>query len=158
MQKWGSLSDLADYSGMSPRMLAYIRKDEPSVLVFREKGKRLEFDLGACNANLRKRERDKALKDAEPQDFEDAKTRKMAAEARLAELDLETKEGRLLDVETTTKTVEAYLTQLRSQLITAPQRHAPAMVGMKSIPEATMKLEAMCTELMGALSNGHSGD
>lgn len=154
MQKWGSLNDLADVTRLSVRTLNYIRRDEPNVLVFRSKGKRVEYDLGACNANLRDRAAAQALKSAEPKDFEDARTRKMAAEARLAELELAAAERRMVPADETARLVESLLTQLRAQLVTLPGRHGPQMVGLKSELEAVARLEAAVEEAMGAMAAG----
>lgn len=156
MPKWGTLQELSEVSKLSERTLGYIRRDEPNVLVSRpRKGGRgglIEYDLGACNANLRDRAAAMAVKSAEPKDFDEARTRKMAAEARLAELELAAAERRMVPAEETDQVVDALLTQLRSQLVTLPQRHAPQVVGLRTIVEAQTRLEAAIEEVMGALS------
>lgn len=152
MQRWGSLNELVEMSGLSLRTLQYIRKQEPNVLVYREKGKRVEYDIPACNTNLRKRERDLAVKEAEPTDLKDAQTRKMAAEARLAEIEVALAEGRVVTVEDTAKRVQEDYAAVRAQLLTLPQRWAAQMVGLKTIVEAQTKLEQGVAEAMGRIS------
>lgn len=113
-------------------------------------GTKREYDWDACF------EWYLAMKQAAaaPQDLEEAKARKMAAEARLAELELERQEGRLVTVDDATKAVEAMLEQLRSQLQTLPQRWAPGVLGCKSLAEVTAKLDQAVTEAMTSLSEG----
>lgn len=152
LPRWGDLKTLAALSGLSVRMLAYIRKQEPNVLLYRENGKGVEFDIPACNTNLRKRERQMALKDAEPKDFEEARTRKMAAEARLAELEQARMEGRTVDVEEAARTVDGVLAQLRAQLVTFPQRWSPRLVGVPTITKVQGVLEEAIDETMRTLS------
>lgn len=152
LQKWGSLNELVEMSGLSLRTLQYIRKQEPNVLVYREKGKRVEYDIPACNTNLRKRERDLAVKEAEPTDLKDAQTRKMAAEARLAEIEVALAEGRVVTVEETAKRVQEDYAAVRAQLLTLPQRWAPQLVAVKTILEAQTKLEQAVAETMSRIS------
>lgn len=154
LQKWGSLNDLVEMSGLSLRTLQYIRKQEPNVLVYREKGKKVEYDIPACNTNLRARERALATKEAEPTDFKDAQTRKMAGEARKVELEVALTEGRLVPVEETAKQVQEAFAGVRSQLLTLPQRLAPQFVGLKTIMEAQVKLEQGITDAMTRISGG----
>lgn len=92
------------------------------------------------------------IKAAEPKDFEEARARKMAAEARLAELEQARMEGRSIDVEESARVVDAMLTQLRGQLITLPQRWAPALVGLGTLPKVQAVLEQAVEETLGALS------
>lgn len=152
LQRWGSLNELVEMSGLSLRTLQYIRKQEPNVLVYREKGKRVEYDIPACNTNLRKRERDLAVKEAEPTDLKDAQTRKMAAEARLAEIEVALAEGRVVTVEETAKRVQDDYAAVRAQLLTLPQRWAPQLVVVKTILEAQTKLEQAVAETMSRIS------
>lgn len=154
--RWGNLNNLAAVSGLSLKGLQLIRNKEPNVLIWRERGKLIEYDLAACNTNLRNRERQAALKAAEPKDFEEARTRKMAAEARLSELELARAERSQIPIEEAAQVFEAHLVQFRAQVVTLPQRWAPQLVGMRSIVEATTQLELAVADLFGALSGGLS--
>ena len=154
MQKWGNLNELAHFSGLSLRTLAYIRRQEPNVLVFREKGKRVEYDIPACNTKLRARERAMAIKEAEPKDLFEAELRKAAADARLAEIKVAREEGQLVTIEDSARLVEGLLSDLRAQLITLPQRVAPSLVGAKTVVEVQTRLDQAIAEMMTNMSAG----
>lgn len=153
MPKWCTLEGLAEATGMSIRNLQYIRKQEPNVLVYRQVGKRVEYDLAACNVNLRRRERDLAKREAEPSDLADAERREAIARARLAEIKVDVEERRLVPIEEAAKAMERMLGDLRAQLLTFPQRVAPGLVGLKSIVAVQTKLDEAIGETMKALSN-----
>lgn len=87
--RWVSLNDLAAETGLVTRTLQYIRTQEPGVLVYRTRGKVTEYQQPACAINLRKREVDKAVREAGPaDDLDSARTRKALAEAELVELEV----------------------------------------------------------------------
>lgn len=89
-----------------------------------------------------------------PADAEEAKARKLAAEARLAELELAAKEGTMVTVEDAAQAVEAKLEGLRSSLVTLPQRIAPVVLGCKTLAEVTAKLDAAVAEAMTSIAEG----
>jgi hypothetical protein len=75
----------------------------------------------------------------------------MVALARMAELAQGKMEGRLVDVDEAAGVVDRMLTQLRAQLLNFPQRWAPRLVGVKTIPEAAALLDDGVRELMALL-------
>lgn len=95
---------------------------------------------------------EEAAKD--PANEAEAKARKLAAEARLAELELAAKEGTMVTVEDAAQAVEAKLEGLRSSLVTLPQRIAPVVLGCKTLAEVTAKLDAAVAEAMTSIAEG----
>jgi hypothetical protein len=68
-------------------------------------------------------------------------------EMEVAQLD-----GSLVAVDEVAKTVGGVLSQLRAQLVTFPQRWAPALVGLPTIPKTQAVLDEAIEELMATLS------
>ena len=151
--RWGSFDDLVNTTGLAQRTLVYIREREPGVLVFRVVGKRTEYDIGSCNANLRKRERDKAEADAQRGGLDEAQTRKTTADAQLAELKVALANRTVIPIDEAAAILDSALAQLRSQLVTLPQRWAPMLVGQPTIAAATAQLDKALAELMATLTN-----
>jgi len=101
----------------------------------------------------REAEKESQLREeTKPKDSADAERRLEIARAMKAEMEVAELQHRLIPVEEAAQQVEAMLAQLRAQLITLPQRWAPALVGLKSIPELTAKLDDAIHEAMEALS------
>ena len=113
-------------------------------------GKRM-YDAPACIAWYRDAKVAEAVAAVGPDDLETQKTRKTAAEARLAELELARLEGRVVDVEAAAREVDALLDRLRAVLLAFVSRNAHLLVGRKSIPEVSGVLEGAVQELMAAL-------
>jgi phage terminase Nu1 subunit (DNA packaging protein) len=95
--RWISLNQLADETGLAVRTLQYIRAQEPSVLVTRQR-KAMEYKQPDCAINLRKRESDKAVAEANPGDLETARTRRANADAELAEIEVAKARGDVVSV------------------------------------------------------------
>lgn len=87
-------------------------------------------------------------------DSSDAATRLKTAQARLAELELDRQEGKLVAVHDAAEAVEQRLSALRSQLVTLPQRVAPVVLGCKTLAEVTAKLDAAVAEAMTSIAEG----
>ena len=95
---------------------------------------------------------DKAVEAVAPKDLDEAEKRKAIADAQLAELKLAKELRQVVTVEESARAVEVMLAQLRSTLLTVPQRYAPKVVGLKSIMEATGVLDALVVDTLTALS------
>lgn len=123
-EKWGSLADLERATGFARRTLQYIRKREPGVLVTRRRRGRVEYDIGACNVRLRRREGELAKKKAGGKTdatIAELERRKMAADARYAEVRIELLERGLVPVEESVRETEDLLLHLRSVLLAHPK-------------------------------------
>src|SRR4051812_1576980 len=80
-----------------------------------------------------------------------ARAGKMQAEARLAELALEEREGRLVPRDAVLALEQLRATELRSQIIAQPGKWAPRGVGLKTIPEVQGFLQQAVNELLETL-------
>lgn len=101
---------------------------------------------------LAKAEAEVVTKD--PTSEAEARARKLAAEARLAELELAGREGSMVAVDEAVGAVESRLAALRSQLVTLPARVAPVVLGCKTLAEVTGKLDAAVAEAMASIAEG----
>jgi len=86
-----------------------------------------------------------------------ARDRLETAKAKLAEMEIAVAEGRYIEVDTAARVVEAQLAELRSQLVTFPQRWAPLLLGLKTIPEVQVKLDEAIAGAMTSLSRNGNG-
>jgi DNA-binding transcriptional MerR regulator len=89
---------------------------------------------------------------AKPKTLADAEDRYESARALKMEMEVAELSGELVRAEDAAEEVDKMLAQLRAQLLTLPQRHAPGLVGCKTIPEVSAKLEAAIREALEALS------
>lgn len=144
--RWISLNQLAEETGLAVRTLQYIRAQEPSVLTTRQRGKLLEYKQPDCAVALRKREADKALRDAAPEaDYESERTRKTRAEASLAELELAKERGRLVAVADYEAALASVLDRLMARLRAIPVRLAHLGQPVETAAEA--EVERIAVEL-----------
>lgn len=79
-----------------------------------------------------------------------ARDRKLLADAKLAEFELAERERAMLTIADIEREISGILRRLRATLLASPQKFAPRIVGLRSIPEALVALEPCCTELMAA--------
>jgi hypothetical protein len=87
-----------------------------------------------------------------PTTFEDARTRKMTAEAELAELELAKARSELLTIADLERIVTTDYTKLRARLQALTGKLAPDVVGLKSVADATRAIEPLIREAMEELS------
>lgn len=140
--------ELANLLGLTARQVAnLVERGMPSVA---GDGRR-EYDAPACIAWYRDAKIAEAVADAGPDTLDAQRTRKTAAEARLAELELARLEGSMLTVEDAAREVDALLDRLRSVLLSFTSRHAHLLVGKRTIPEVAAVLDPAVGDLMAAL-------
>lgn len=89
-----------------------------------------------------------------PGDFEEAKTRKMAAEAELAEMELAQQRGDLVAVVDVGARVAGVLERVRARLVVIPGKLAPRLVGVETAMEARGVLEVAVGEVLAELAAG----
>lgn len=80
-----------------------------------------------------------------------ARARKMQADARLAELALAEREGRLVPRDAVLALEQLRDTELRAQIMAQPGKWATRGVGLKTIPEAQAFLQQAVNELLETL-------
>jgi hypothetical protein len=75
----------------------------------------------------------------------------MAAQARLAEMDADEREGQLLPLDSFRQILGQIVTELRARITAFPGKYAPRTVGLKSIAQAQLLLEEVSNEFLTAL-------
>ncbi len=105
-----------------------------------------------ANPWVRQYEREQAKAAKQPAKLNASRARKLEAEARLVEMDLQEREGRLVPIDDTRRVVGKMLGRLRAQLIPFPQRWAPKLAAAATVPEAERLLSTGIHELMATLS------
>jgi hypothetical protein len=78
--------------------------------------------------------------------------RKLGAETGLAELQLDQRRATVVPMDYLEQQVTAILLQMRSALRSMPGVFAPRIVGLKSVPDAQLALQAIVDEMLTALS------
>jgi phage terminase Nu1 subunit (DNA packaging protein) len=143
--KFVTQQQLADILGLSTRQ---IRNLEHEGLPLRAEGKRKLYPIPDAVRWYVQREQARV----EPTDYEEAKARKMAAEAELAEIQRDRERGRLLAIEDVEREHRKMLERLAAALKSAPAKYAPRLVGRRTVPEMMHALKAAIDDLMLALS------
>lgn len=87
--------------------------------------------------------------------IDEARRRKVVAEAELAELELAEKKHQLLTVDQFRAHLTDALERVAGQLLTMPVKLAPLVVGMKSLAKAKAVIKTFVRELMDELYAGH---
>lgn len=80
------------------------------------------------------------------------RSRKTAAEAELAEIDVARMRSEVVSVDQAEAVVVELLTNLRAQLIPFPRTAAPKLLGAKSLQELEARLEIETARIMGVLA------
>jgi hypothetical protein len=136
-----SLRQLADDVGLSARTLAHLRRSAPDALPS-VAGAAGTFELAPCVRALRRLTVERSEAEAVPGDFESARTRKITAEAELAEIevgkargevvsvaDYGTALGRILDREMARlRALPVRLSHLGAEVETAAEREVERMI------------------------------
>jgi phage terminase Nu1 subunit (DNA packaging protein) len=122
-ERWGSLKELATLSGLALRTLQYMQKQEPGVLVSRQRAGRRDFDLPKCIAALLRRAQEKARSEARQEDetIVNARRRRETAEASLAETKLAQLQRGLVPLEDHLAEIDHLLTHFRAVLLAHPR-------------------------------------
>lgn len=98
-----------------------------------------------------KREREKAKEEARPKTMDEARQRREAAEAQIAELTLGERQGSLCSVASFEQAQAATHTRIRGQCLAFPSKFGPQCVGLATIPEAVAVLEGGINDLLADL-------
>lgn len=156
--------ELARILGVDERTIQRWHKDG---LPRHGEGRGIRYPLTECIAWVRQRDREQVEAQTErgaPTDYDEAKARKMAAEAELAELELARARGTIVTVDDVERMLSAPLYRLRAKLLNLPSKWSPSLVGCRTIAEAQTRLEAAVEEAMLSLSEegeedfGEAGD
>ncbi len=113
-------------------------------------GRAILYDVAVCIAWRREEDRKEAEDLRHPKTLEEARTRKVAAEAELAELDLMERRGELGTVEEMDEVITTGFGRMRALGMGIPSRHARDFVGLKTVTAARNALRGLIAELFGA--------
>ncbi len=91
-------------------------------------------------------------------DFEEAKRRKMAAEAALVELELAKEQGAIVSIDDVSKEVSANYSALRAKLLSLPSKTASLIFTSKDLVEAKRILEDAIIEALNELVGNREED
>lgn len=119
--RWVSLGQLSKETGFAVRTLQLIRDREPGVLVTRDVGAKTEYSQPASVANLFKREREIAKREASVMSARaELQRRRDEAETRLAEMDVAEREAQLVGIDQVDLVVAEVVERLRAGIINMP--------------------------------------
>ena len=102
---------------------------------------------------MNKKNVDNLLGDAGAIDLEEAKRRKMAAEAALAEVELEKVRGTLVEMETIEKTWTELVANCRAKLLSIPAKTSPEVFAAENLTEVKAVLKGAILEALNELSD-----
>ncbi len=91
-------------------------------------------------------------------DFEEAKRRKMAAEAALVELELAKEQGAVVSIDDVSKEISANYSALRAKLLSIPSKTASLVFTSKDLVEAKRILEDAIIEALNELVGNREED
>ena len=134
--------ELADIIGKSEEWLTQMQKlpDFP-VLVKRLGRGGSDYETKDVIEWLKKREIGNYVGNTDLVDIDEAKRRKLAAEASLQELELMKEQGKLVEIEQVTKVYAEQLSNFRAKILALPSKCASAVFTAKDIKEAKDILE-----------------
>lgn len=87
-----------------------------------------------------------------------ARQRKVTADAELAELELAKVRGQLLPVDLVEARMVKIASTIRAQLLAAPGRYSPRLVGLSTLPEAQSTMDGIVRSVLNELADGYGGD
>jgi len=93
-----------------------------------------------------------AVADQRPADFDDAKTRKMTADAVLAEIEVAKVRGQVVDVDVMAKAVASDYASVRARLLALPTKLTPLIVPMTDPTEVRDTIERAVAEALEELT------
>lgn len=105
----------------------------------------------------------RALRDALPEDsaarkYEEARARKMAADAERSEMERDTMRGELVEVDVAVAMVADRLQTVRARLLNLPTKSAVKLAACRTREEVVDRLDAEVQELLEELSGGSRAD
>lgn len=145
-------SELAKLTGLSPRQIAALA-NEPGCPA-RTVGTALRFDGPRFVRWYANRKFEQGRQSVRPADFEDARARKMIAEAELSELELAVKRNELMTIEDGLKVIRAVYEGTANWMNSVPGRHAQDVVGLGTPALGEAALRKMMLTVRTALREG----
>lgn len=144
--------ELSDIIGKSEEWLTQMQKlpDFP-ILVKRLGRAGSDYDTKDVIEWLKKREIGNYVGNTDLVDIDEAKRRKLAAEASLQELELMKEQGKVVEIEQVSKVYAEQLSNFRAKILSLPTKCASAVFTAKDIKEAKEILENNVMEALNEL-------
>lgn len=112
-----------------------------------KQGKAALYDLQACEQWVQEN-----FRQEETGTLQEAKLRKLTAEAALAEIELERERGRLVEIDEVAKQVTAMLTNVRAKLLALPTKTSGLCLGLTSQAQIKEVIDNAVREALDELS------
>jgi phage terminase Nu1 subunit (DNA packaging protein) len=152
MSKIVNRSELAEIFGKSlPTVSAWITRGCP-VVERGGRGREWQFDTAAVHDWLMTNAVAAASGDTSKMDIDEARRRKLAAEATMAEIDVDQRLARLVTVEDSRRVIGAQCAMVRTRLLAMPSTWAPRLHRIKTIAEIAEVMTAAVVEALEELS------
>jgi len=143
---------LSQILAVSEETITQWQRDSNFPIESRSKGQKgNQYDTGAVIAWLKKREVDNLMVNTSAIDIEEAKRRKIAAEAGLAELELAKEQGTVVLVEDVADEFAEQVSALRAKLLSMPSKLGSLIFTAKDVTEAKEILENAMLEALNEL-------
>jgi len=124
------------------------------------KGKPWLFNVATVVQWKEQQARDSVIGNNDAVDLDEARRRKVSAEAAIAELNLQQLRGELIEVEAVAQAVADEYSNVRQRLLAMPTKLAPQVIPVDSIPEAEALIQEFIHEAIEELTQDgiYSGD
>lgn len=153
MGKQVNRTELAELHDVSlPTVSAWVRKGCP-VIERGGKGKQWIFDSAAVATWREDQAVLSAVGDTDKLDIDEARRRKTAAEAALAELELSKQKGEVAEIELISKVIGEEYAKCRAKLLSIPTRLSPLLMTIDGEGDAGQILEDAITDALSELSS-----
>ena len=151
-------AELADFFGVAKTTVDdWIRRGCPALEKSKGKGSSWRFSSAQVSSWLLDEARESGIRDTAAIDFDEAKRRKTAADAALAELSLKERRGELVDAEEIRQVGQEAFLLVRQGLESIPQQLAPRFAVMTDPKRIEKLLRDAISERLHALSDFDPG-
>lgn len=148
-------TQLAQVLGKSEEWLTQAQKDPSFPVLTRRKGaKGNEYETADVITYLQKKQVNSLLGDAGAIDIEEAKRRKIVAEAGIAETELAQTQGTLIPANEVEKAWSDLVANCRAKLLSLPAKVGPEVFAADSLVEVKVLLKKHINEALHELSVG----
>ena len=145
-------SDMARCMGVSlPTMTQWVKKGCPYVTKG-SKSKAWMFDTAEVVAWREEQIALQTIGDTASLDIDEARRRKLAAEAAMVELDLSKRKGEVIEIESVAAVVGDDYANVRAKLLSLPTKLAPQVTGIEDLAECKALIERGVFEALEELT------
>jgi phage terminase Nu1 subunit (DNA packaging protein) len=147
-----SKADLAQYVGVSLTTITnWVRQGCPFV-ARGTKGKAWTFNSAEVLSWREAKVAENAIGDTSSLDIDEARRRKLAAEAAMVELDLAKRKGEVIEIEAVAGVVGDDYANVRAKLLSLPTKLAPQLIGIDDVATCKALIERGVSEALEELT------